>query len=149
MKASQRVRWALIASVLGALAGCTSPVPMAGTPVNLGNGHVTTYAEVDGTGAPLVVGVMFEAGALDNLPTASSDGHRCFDANKDGKIDPAKECAPTHERVLPLPSDMARRTDMPFKWVLLNWNPHGHIPPGVYDTPHFDVHFVMEPIETL
>ena len=37
---------------------------------------------------------------------------------------------------------------MPLKWALLNWNPHGHIPPGIYDRPHFDVHFYMEPIET-
>jgi len=31
--------------------------------------------------------------------------------------------------------------------VLLNWNLHGHVPPGVYDVPHFDVHFYMVPIE--
>jgi hypothetical protein len=41
---------------------------------------------------------------------------------------------------------MTSRVDIPFKWVLLNWNPLGHIPPGVYDVPHFDVHFYMEPI---
>ena len=36
---------------------------------------------------------------------------------------------------------------MPLKWVLLNWKPQGHIPPGIYDKPHFDVHFYMQPIE--
>ena len=61
-------------------------------------------------------------------------------------IDRATECVHSYELVLPLPDAMARRKDVPFKWVLLNWNPHGHIPPGVYDTPHFDVHFYMEPI---
>jgi hypothetical protein len=25
----------------------------------------------------------------------------------------------------------------------LNWNPGGHEPPGVYDTPHFDFHFYV------
>ena len=35
---------------------------------------------------------------------------------------------------------------MPFKWVLFNWNPVGHIPPRVYDVPHFDIHFYMVPI---
>ncbi|MBI2841856.1 MAG: hypothetical protein HYX78_00490 [Armatimonadetes bacterium] len=25
----------------------------------------------------------------------------------------------------------------------MNWNPRGHIPPGIYDTPHFDFHFYM------
>jgi hypothetical protein len=54
-----------------------------------------------------------------------------------------------HERVIPLPSDLSRRVDLPFKWVLLNWNPHGHIPSGVYDAPHFDVHFFMEPVENV
>ncbi len=35
---------------------------------------------------------------------------------------------------------------MPFKWVLFNWNPVGHIPPGIYDVPHFDVHFYIDSI---
>ena len=30
--------------------------------------------------------------------------------------------------------------------MLLNWNPVGHIPPGIYDVAHFDIHFVMVPI---
>jgi hypothetical protein len=38
---------------------------------------------------------------------------------------------------------------MPFKWALLNWNPHGHIPPGIYDKAHFDVHFYIDPIEAV
>ena len=50
------------------------------------------------------------------------------------------------EHVIPLPDSAARRADIPFKWVLLNWNPAGHIPPGIYDVPHFDVHFEMVPI---
>jgi hypothetical protein len=33
--------------------------------------------------------------------------------------------------------------------VLLNWNPVGHIPPGIYDVPHFDVHFYIEPIANI
>ena len=68
---------------------------------------------------------------------------------------PAVEChhaavwrSDTVERVLPLPDEASVRADVPFKWVLLNWNPHGHIPPGVYDTPHFDVHFYLDSIES-
>jgi hypothetical protein len=147
--------WAIVTVALGAwgLAGCAAPVteaaPMLGAPASLGNGSVASYAELDAAGAPKVIGVMFSATALENLPAAMSDAHRCFDLNKDGKIDPAKECSAWHERVLPLPSELARRADMPFKWALLNWNPHGHIPPGVYDTPHFDVHFYLEPIENV
>jgi hypothetical protein len=132
-------------------AGCTrapegSPRAL-GAASALGNGTVASYAEFDASGAPRAIGVVFAAGALENLPTAASGGRHCFDANKDGAIDPATECAAWHERVLPLASEASRRADIPFKWALLNWNPHGHIPPGVYDTPHFDVHFYIQPIE--
>lgn len=120
-----------------------------GTPSNLGNGTVASYVEFDQSGAPRAIGVVFSASALNELPTALSDGHRCFDANNDGVIDTATECAAWHERVLPVPSEASRRPDVPFKWALLNWNPKGHIPPGVFDKPHFDVHFYIEPIENI
>lgn len=31
----------------------------------------------------------------------------------------------------------------PFNHMTFDWNPNGHEPPGVYDVPHFDVHFYM------
>ncbi len=113
----------------------------------LGDGFVASYAEVDQLNVPKAIGVVFTAAALENLPTAPSDGNRCLDSNHDDEIDQGKECAGWHERVLPLPTELSRRADMPFKWVLLNWNPHGHIPHGVYDVRHFDVHFYIEAIE--
>jgi hypothetical protein len=118
-----------------------------GAPSAIGNGTVAGYAEFDASGAVNAIGVVFSAGALANLPGPPSDGHHCFDSNKDGKSDLDTECAGWHEWVLPLPSEASRQSDLPFKWALLNWNPHGHIPPGVYDKPHFDVHFYIEPIE--
>jgi hypothetical protein len=33
----------------------------------------------------------------------------------------------------------------PFQHAWLNWNPNGHPPAGVYDKPHFDLHFYMVP----
>ena len=139
-----------------AILGCASDRNAAqsgervlGANSRVGNGTVSSYAEFDRNGAPKAIGVIFQASALEGLPATGSDGHHCFDENKDGKIDAAKECEATYERVIPLPSDTTRRSDIPFKWVGLNWNPHGHIPPGVYDLPHFDVHFYMEPIENV
>jgi hypothetical protein len=140
-----------------ALAGCaTTGAQPEGTPARavgweaaLGNGTVTSYAEIEAGGAPRAIGIAFSPGALDRLPTTGSDGHHCFDVNGDGGIDLASECLQQFEKVIPLPDVVARRSDIPFKWVLLNWNPHGHIPPGVYDLPHFDVHFFMEPIENV
>jgi hypothetical protein len=116
---------------------------------SLGKGTVSSYAEFDKNGVPKTIGIAFQAKALEGLPAAYSDGHHCHDQNKDGVIGLKDECFGSHEWVIPLPSDAARRPDIPFKWVGLNWNPHGHIPPGVYDLPHFDVHFYIEPIEKI
>src|SRR4051812_35510374 len=113
-----------------------------GWQVKLGGGTATSYAEMDGNGTPTAIGVVWSAHALDGLP-AHSDEHRCFGRDKDGSILGDTKCQHTHEFVIPLPDSLARRDDIPFKWVLLNWNPTGHIPPGVYDVPHFDVHFEM------
>jgi hypothetical protein len=141
-----------VAAILAALSlGCstTRTARVLGTPSSLGNGTVTSYSELDASGTPKAIGVVFSASVLDALPTAPSDGHRCFDANNDGVIDLATECSMWHERVLPVPSEASRRPDVPFKWALLNWNPQGHIPPGAFDKPHFDVHFYIEPIENV
>ncbi len=120
---------------------------LLGANSSVGKGTVSSYAEFDKNGAPKAIGIVFQASALDGLPTEDSDGHHCFDRDKDGKIDLQKECMGAHEWIIPLPSEAARRSDIPFKWAGLNWNPHGHIPPKVYDLPHFDIHFYIEPIE--
>src|ERR1700693_5075419 len=114
-----------VAAVLVALSlGCStqSASRVHGMASSLGNGTVASYAEFDKSGAPKVIGVVFSAGALDALPTAPSDGHRCFDANNDGVIDLATECSAWHERVLPIPSEASRRADALVKWALLNWD---------------------------
>jgi hypothetical protein len=129
-------------------AGVSTGRPL-GANSSVGNGTVSSYAEFDKNGAPIAIGIVFQASALEGLPTAVSDGHHCFDRNKDGKVDQQTECFASHEWIIPLPSEAARRPEIPFKWVGLNWNPHGHIPPGVYDLPHFDVHFYIEPIEKI
>jgi hypothetical protein len=115
----------------------------------LGNGTVASYADFDGAGTPTAIGVVLSANALEALPATRSDGHRCFDADGDDAIDMMTECSHWHEFVLPLPSNASTRPDIPFKWALLNWNPYGHIPPGVFDVPHFDFHFYIEPIENV
>jgi len=134
----------VIAAVAGA-AGAEGSQRVFGATAALGDGRVTSYADLDADGAPLAIGVAFESGSLEGLPTEPSDGKRCFDENGDGTMDLATECSAWHERPLPLPAEVKDRPDVPFKWALLNWNPLGHAPPGVFDKPHFDVHFYIEP----
>lgn len=35
----------------------------------------------------------------------------------------------------------------PFQFMMLDWNPNGHAPSGVYDKPHFDFHFYLQDYE--
>lgn len=90
-----------------------------GPPITLGEGKVRTYVVRDEkTGAPLEIGVAIDRRALEGeLPATGSNN------------------------VLQLPP----LAPAPFDFVLFDWNPGGHEPPGVYDLPHFDFHFYMTP----
>ncbi len=90
-----------------------------GTPVKVGDGMARTYVVLDAKSgqAPVELGIALDEKALDGLPT---DGMMyAFD--------------------LPLPA----QAPAPYQFAELDWNPHGHVPPGVYTVPHFDFHFYM------
>jgi hypothetical protein len=137
----------VLAAALTACASIDRPVAgrHAGWEIPLGHGTASTYADIDDGGRPVAIGITLSEQGLDGLP-AGSDMHHCIDRGHDGTAGPSTKCAQTVEHVLALPDAVARRADMPFKWVLLNWNHRGHIPPGIYDRPHFDVHFMVAPV---
>lgn len=35
----------------------------------------------------------------------------------------------------------------PYRHITLGWEPHGHEPDGIYNVPHFDLHFYMIPAQ--
>jgi hypothetical protein len=91
-----------------------------GPPLKLGNGMARAYVVLDARAgqAPLEVGVALDARSLEGLsPTVPSVLH------------------------LRLPA----LAPQPYRFVMLDWNPAGHEPPGVYDPPHFDFHFYTVP----
>jgi hypothetical protein len=111
-----------------------------GDRVSLGDGHVQTYIQYNEDGSPSAIGIEFTESMLTNLPHGSG-AHSCWDKNKDDHIDiDGGECIPGHERVLFMPK---HAKNIPFSWVLLEWNSGGHPPPGIYDVPHFDFHFYI------
>ncbi|MCB5167512.1 hypothetical protein LG634_22115 [Streptomyces bambusae] len=126
-------------TVVGGTGGCARYGPAA----RLGGGTVRTFSTYEG-GVPKTLGVSLTAGAVAGLPTAANDGRHCFDADADGHTDGTHECVGGHSLELALPAGSA---GLPFRWVLLNWNPHGHNPHGRYDVAHFDVHFYLVPPE--
>ena len=116
--------------LLVALTGCrptdaseVADRTLLGAPVALGQGSVRTYVTIRDD-EPVEVGVAMTAGALQGLPT---DGH--------GGVHTHGHT--TFETVLELPAG----NPTPYRHVLLNWNPGGHEPPGIYDLAHLDFHF--------
>ena len=95
-----------------------------GPSVPLGNGQVKTFITFNRQKVPTAMGIILNEKALENLPSGH-DGH-------EGPI--------SFENILELPQ---QADSTPFEFVTFDWNPMGHEPPGVYDIPHFDLHFYM------
>jgi hypothetical protein len=96
-----------------------------GSSVAVGNGSARVYA-VFGNGAPAEVGVALSEAAFAGLPADGSTGGTLM---PDGHH--------TYDYILLMPG----RNPTPYRFVGFGWNPVGHVPPGVYDQPHFDFHF--------
>jgi hypothetical protein len=80
---------------------------------------------VDSNGHPSEIGIEMTPEAFKNLETDNS-----------------KTLPPEHATIIvPLHHKATQLT--PFNHVGLNWNPQGHEPPGIFDVPHFDIHFYM------
>lgn len=117
-----------------ALFGCQTPGdrPIEDAPADpsihygesrpLGDGTIRTWVRLDDDGNPTAVGVTLTEAALRNLPTTD-----------------AEACCGT-EYALALPPEAAHTA---FSHAAVNWNSHGHEPAGIYDKPHFDVHFYL------
>ncbi len=101
---------------------------------SMGDGQIRTFATVNPAGKPIRIGLEMTGSAFDNLPTTESDGKWSYDG---------RTCC-GHEFVLDFP-DNASAT--PFTFAMVNWNPVGHIPPGVWTLPHFDFHFYFMDID--
>lgn len=122
---SQAVALVLIA--VGVLfAAEPTTVTRFGDPVAVGDGFARTYVVTDPAGKVVEVGVALEEDALRKLPDGS--GHHGT-VGPDGHV--------SYEHVLTLPED----NPTPFQHVVVNWNPGGHEPPGIYHLQHFDFHF--------
>lgn len=107
-----------------------------GEPAEMGNGTVSAFYQQSPNGTPLAVGIELTSTVLQNLPQAPSDGLRDIKDKQGAVVMPC--CG--HEMVLDLPADTITT---PFKQFVINYEPHGHPPAGVYNKEHFDFHFYL------
>jgi hypothetical protein len=117
------LRAALLGAFAGTALGCSDPpgLDKSGTffgPVAaLAGGTARAYVTLDPSGAPTDLGVALTETALVGLPSTPA------------------------EFVVALPPQASATV---YKHATINWQPHGHGPPGtVYTAPHFDVHVYM------
>jgi hypothetical protein len=119
----------LSAIVMTSILGCAESrtlVPAAGTyhgpSRNIGTGRAHAFITLDAGGEPTAIGVRMSETVLAGLPA-----------------EPPRD-ADWWEYALTLPKEAAISG---YDHVVVDWNPKGHIPPGVYDKPHFDFHFYL------
>ncbi|WP_394847038.1 hypothetical protein LZC95_06165 [Pendulispora brunnea] len=113
--------------------------------LSLGQGYVQSVYQLNDDGSPKMIGITIDEKGLQTLPTNEvNDGATCWDNNNDGVINRMTECSGGHERVMWFPDIK----DLPIKWMMFNWQGHGHAPEGVFSVPHFDLHyFIMDYVE--
>src|SRR5687768_16151007 len=99
---------------------------LRGAAQRIGAGTVQSFITLDPKGAPVALGVTLSAGALEQLPRSPNTLSRCFDLDGNGRH-MRHECIGDEERILDVPPDPAAK--LPFRWISVNWNAHGHIPP--------------------
>lgn len=92
----------------------------------LGDGTARAFTITDADGNPTAVGVRMTASSLDGLPETAA---------------PPPAPPPPGAMVMVDFPDEASATV--FDHVMIDWNALGHPPAGVFDKPHFDVHFYM------
>lgn len=87
-----------------------------GPEVNVGNGKARSFIKVDNSGTLSSIGFTLSKMALEGLP---------------------------HEEesyLIALPEEKGKT---PYDFISLDWASHGHSPEGIYNVPHFDMHFYM------
>jgi len=111
------------APLAGACENCKSEYKQGtylGGVTRVGNGSAYSWVTLNEKGKPSALGITLTETALAGLPTKAPDG----------------------AIFLEYPLGLPKQADKtPFDHVVLNWNPQGHIPPGIYTVPHFDMHF--------
>lgn len=85
-------------------------------------GKAWTWVETDKSKKPVRVGISIDDEAMNNLDLGHNNGHG-------------------HQHQNSLSVAFPKVDGLPFVHALVDWNPNGHEPAGIYDKPHFDFHF--------
>jgi hypothetical protein len=113
------------AQSLTAKTSATKLTVFKGPQVTFGYGKVRSWISMDSNGHPEEIGIEITPEAFKNLT-----------------MEDTKMIPPEHATVV-VPLHLKATQLTPIDHIGLNWNPNGHEPQGVFDVPHFDIHFYM------
>ncbi len=92
-----------------------------GPVVQMGKGHLRSWINISRKeNKPLAIGIEFTEKSMDDLPG-----------------DPANH----HANMFNLTLHQKAKALTAFDHITINWEPAGHAPMGIYNIPHFDMHF--------
>ncbi|WP_418262681.1 DUF5602 domain-containing protein [Flavobacterium faecale] len=95
-----------------------------GPEVTIGFGKVRSWVSLNKEGFPMEIGIEMTKEALMN-------------PERDKKKSPLGASMNT------IPLHLKAKQATPFDHIGFDWNPEGHEPPGMFDVPHFDIHFYL------
>lgn len=98
-----------------------------GASVPLGKGYVRSYVRMANQQTPFDIGVEFSKTAIKTLPME-------MDATMNNE---------NHNHPYNLEIPVEAKVYFPYNHISIDWAMTGHGPTGVYDKPHFDIHFYM------
>jgi hypothetical protein len=97
-----------------------------GPEVQVNNGKAWTWVQLKNDGTPERLAISINDAAMNSVPVGNNGegGHDMMENSYVLTLHP-------------------KASATPFKHIWLNWNPAGHEPPGIYDLPHFDIHYYL------
>lgn len=117
-----------------AFAACTKDKDKSGVfkgaEVQVHGGKAWSTVTLNKDGVPSKLSLVLNDEVLNTVPVGAGNGDHSSEENN-----------------LLIPVHPLATTTTPFQFIMLNWNPVGHEPNGVYTLPHFDFHFYMTPAE--
>ncbi|MES2881198.1 MAG: hypothetical protein V4676_03550 [Bacteroidota bacterium] len=98
-----------------------------GAHTSVHHGKAWSSTTISKDGKPKKLTLVINDAALNSVPVGETTGDHSH----------------THDNDVIIPLHAKATTATPFQFIMLNWNPSGHEPAGVYTLPHFDIHFYM------
>lgn len=98
-----------------------------GPEVQVADGKAWTWVQLKDDGTPERLAITINDAAMNSVPVGNPGGDGGHNMEENSYV------LTFHQK----------GAVTPFKHIWLNWNPSGHEPPGIYDIPHFDIHYYM------